>query len=91
MSSVSGGAGSPRLGCGRSWNEGRDACSNRLTIRMKVAEPGILERLQSQLLEPRAVAYVIRGLEKWVLEAPSVRSWRSCGKRIGSCDLSGRF
>ena len=32
MSSVSGGKGSPRFGCRRSWQEGTSACPNRLTI-----------------------------------------------------------
>src|SRR4029450_9702780 len=47
MSSVSGGKGSPRFGCRRSWQEGH-ACPNRLTIRIKVAEPQILAKLQEE-------------------------------------------
>jgi hypothetical protein len=69
MSSVSGGKGSPRLGCRRSWGEGRDACPNRLTIRMKVAEPQILARLQSELLKPVAADYVVKAVEKEVRKA----------------------
>jgi site-specific DNA recombinase len=69
MTSVSGGMGSPRLGCRRSWGEGRDACPNRLTIRMKVAEPQILARLQSELLKPQALAYVSKAVEKAALKA----------------------
>jgi DNA invertase Pin-like site-specific DNA recombinase len=64
MTSVSGGKGSPRLGCRRSWDEGRDACPNRLTIRMKVAEPQILNRLQSALLKPEALTYISKAVEK---------------------------
>jgi DNA invertase Pin-like site-specific DNA recombinase len=64
MTSVSGGSGSPRLGCRRSWGEGRDACPNRLTIRMKIAEPQILARLQSELLKPAAADYIVKSVEK---------------------------
>jgi site-specific DNA recombinase len=69
MTSVSGGKGSPRLGCRHSWNEGRHACPNRLTIRMKVAEPQILRRLQDELLKPASAAYVTKALEKAVAKA----------------------
>jgi hypothetical protein len=64
MTSVSGGKGSPRLGCNRSWDQGRDACPNRLTIRMKVAEPQILARLQSELLKPQALAYISKAVAR---------------------------
>ena len=74
MSSVSGGKGSPRLGCHRSWGEGRDACSNRLTIRMKVAEPRILATLQSELLKPAALRYITAGLDREVRRATAERS-----------------
>jgi DNA invertase Pin-like site-specific DNA recombinase len=69
MTSVSGGSGSPRLGCRRSWGEGRDACPNRLTIRMKVAEPQILGRLQTELLKPSVAAYITTAVEKEVRKA----------------------
>jgi hypothetical protein len=69
MTSVSGGKGSPRLGCSRSWNQGRTACSNRLTIRMKVAEPQILATLQGELLKPSAVGYITKAVEKEVQKA----------------------
>jgi site-specific DNA recombinase len=64
MTSVSGGMGSPRLGCNRSWNQGRDACPNRLTIRMKVAEPQILAKLQTELQQPNTLAHITKSLEK---------------------------
>ena len=73
MTSVSGGMGSPRLGCSRSWNQGRDACPNRLTIRMKVAEPQILARLQSELLLPAALKYITANLGKEVRRALTER------------------
>jgi site-specific DNA recombinase len=69
MTSVSGGKGSPRLGCSRSWNEGRNSCPNRLTIRMKVAEPQILGKLRSELLKPAALAYISNAVEKEVQKA----------------------
>jgi site-specific DNA recombinase len=64
MTSVSGGTGSPRLGCRRSWGEGRSACPNRLTIRMKVAEPQILQRLQDELLEKKVLGQITSALDK---------------------------
>ena len=69
MTTVSGGSGSPRLGCNRSWNQGRDACPNRLTIRMKVAEPQILSKLQTELQQPKALAHITKSLEKEVQRA----------------------
>ena len=61
---VSGGKGSSRFGCRRSWQEGLSACSNRLTIRIKVAEPQILANLQQQLLEPKTLAYITQAVER---------------------------
>jgi site-specific DNA recombinase len=60
ISCVSGGKGSPRLGCRRSWQQGLSTCTNRLTIRMKVAEPIIFGRLQMELSKPAALAYLVR-------------------------------
>ena len=74
MTSVSGGKGSPRFGCRRSWNEGRDACPNRVTIRIKVAEPRILAGLQAELRTPKALDAIVKGVEreaKRVLSATS--------------------
>jgi len=53
---VSGGHGSPRYGCRQAWRN--DVCSNKLTVRAKVADAHLLERLRSKLLEPATVAYV---------------------------------
>ena len=64
MSSVSGGKGSPRFGCRRSWQEGTSACPNRLTIRIKVAEPQILAKLQGDLIQPKTVAYIAQAVEE---------------------------
>jgi site-specific DNA recombinase len=69
MTSVSGGMASPRLGCRRSWQEGRSACPNRLTIRIKVAEPQILRKLQTELLTPDSLAYISGSVEKQVQKA----------------------
>jgi site-specific DNA recombinase len=66
MGSVSGGKGSPRLGCRRSWNEGPSACSNRLTIRIKVTEPQILAKLHGELLEPATITYITKAVEREV-------------------------
>jgi hypothetical protein len=57
------------VGCNRSWNQGRSACPNRLTIRMKVAEPQILGKLKSELLKPQAPAYISTPLEREVHKA----------------------
>ena len=69
MSSVSGGKGSPRFGCRRSWQEGTSACPNRLTIRIKVTEPQILAKLQGELLQPKTVAYIAKAVEREVKKA----------------------
>ena len=71
MTSVSGGKGSPRLGCRRSWNDGTSACSNRLTIRIKVAEPQILAKLQAELAKPKSVSYIARAVEREAKKALS--------------------
>jgi site-specific DNA recombinase len=59
---VTGGYGSPRYGCVRSWRNGRDACANRLTIRAKVADALLLARLKAELLEPATVKYITEAL-----------------------------
>jgi len=64
IGSVSGGKGSPRFGCTRSWQNGTSTCANRLTIRIKVAEPQILAKLQVQLLEPETLAFITKAVEK---------------------------
>jgi hypothetical protein len=56
ISVVSGGRNSPRFGCTTSWRQGVSCCPNRLTIRAKVAEPQILNKLQAEFLEPATVA-----------------------------------
>jgi DNA invertase Pin-like site-specific DNA recombinase len=40
---VAGGHGSPRYGCQRSWRSGESQCSNRLTVRAKIADAHLLE------------------------------------------------
>lgn len=55
---VTGGHGSPRYGCLRSWRNGVDACPNRLTIRAKAADAHLLAGLQAELSAPATVRYV---------------------------------
>jgi DNA invertase Pin-like site-specific DNA recombinase len=55
---VTGGYGSPRYGCPASWRNGTDVCSNRLTIRAKVADAYLLAGLKNELLAPATVNYV---------------------------------
>jgi site-specific DNA recombinase len=55
---VTGGYGSPRYGCLRSWRNGRDACSNRLTVRAKVADAQLLAGLRAEVLAPATVKYI---------------------------------
>jgi hypothetical protein len=64
MGVVSGGKGSPRFGCRKSWQEGLSTCTNRLTIRIKVAEPQILAKLQQELLEPTTLEYITQAVER---------------------------
>jgi hypothetical protein len=56
---VTGGHGSSRYGCVRSWKNGTDACANRLTVRAKVADATLLDGLQAELLRPETTAYVV--------------------------------
>ncbi|PYR93544.1 MAG: hypothetical protein DMF84_09080 [Acidobacteria bacterium] len=63
ISSVSGGKGSPRFGCARSWNNGPSSCSNRLTIRAKIAEPQMLAKLQAELVRPEVEKYVLERVQ----------------------------
>jgi site-specific DNA recombinase len=62
ITSVSGGGGSPRYGCSRSWRDGSDVCRNRLTVRAKVADPALLAGLRAELLRPETVQYVTDAL-----------------------------
>jgi hypothetical protein len=63
ITTVSGGKGSPRFGCSRSWRNGVSACPNRLTIRVKVAEPQLLGKLQRELLEEETLSYVTKAVQ----------------------------
>ena len=54
-----GGAGSPRYGCGISHRNGLTACSNRLTIRAKVADAHLLAGLQAELLHPDTLRFSV--------------------------------
>jgi len=64
ISAVSGGKGSPRFGCSRSWLNGRSTCPNRLTIRIKVVDPQVLAKLQEELLKRGTLAYVTKAVER---------------------------
>lgn len=75
---VSGGTGSPRYGCQRSWKNGTEVCSNRLTVRAKVADPALLAGLRAELLRPETVQYVSNALAAELNQAidrrPALRS-----------------
>jgi site-specific DNA recombinase len=58
MGVVAGGHGSPRYGCQRSWRNGRAACTNRLTVRAKVADAELLSGLQARLKHVDTLTYV---------------------------------
>lgn len=55
---VTGGYGTPRYGCQRASKNGSTACTNRLTIRAKIADAALLEGLQAELLRPETLDYV---------------------------------
>lgn len=55
---VSGGWGMPRYGCQRHSKNGATACTNRLSIRAKVADAVLLEGLQAELVRPDTVTYI---------------------------------
>jgi site-specific DNA recombinase len=59
---VSGGYGSPRYGCPTSWRHGLSACTNRLTIRAKVADAKLVAGLRQQLLHPDTLRTVTESL-----------------------------
>jgi len=75
---VTGGHGSPRYGCITSWRNGRNACSNRLTIRAKIADAHLLAGLRAELLQPQTVQYVTDALaaelNKIIDERPKIRA-----------------
>lgn len=66
---VSGGAGSPRYGCRHSWRNGLSACTNRLTVRAKIADAALVEGLQAQLLRADTLAYVTDALSAKIAAA----------------------
>jgi DNA invertase Pin-like site-specific DNA recombinase len=59
---VTGGYGSPRYGCLRSWRNGVDTCANRLTIRAKIADACLLEGLKAELVAPMTLEHVTDAL-----------------------------
>jgi hypothetical protein len=59
---VCGGYGTPRYGCPQSWKNGRDVCSNRITIRAKIADAALLAGLRAELLKPETVQNVTSAL-----------------------------
>ena len=68
---VSSGHGSPRYGCPNSWHNGLDACDNRLTIRAKVADPVVLQRLQEAMLDPTTLKRMTKSVTTEVMKALS--------------------
>jgi DNA invertase Pin-like site-specific DNA recombinase len=90
---VCGGMGSSRYGCLRSWKNGTDVCSNRLTIRAKVADPALLAGLRAELLRPETVQYVTdalaAGLNHAIDQRPALRArtedaLRDARRRLGN-------
>jgi site-specific DNA recombinase len=59
---VTAGHGSARYGCLRSWRNGTDACSNRQTIRAKVADAYLLAGLRAELASPSMLKSVTDAL-----------------------------
>ena len=55
---AAGGHGSPRYGCLRAWRNGPSACTNRLTIRAKLADAYLLDGLRAELLAPTTLDYI---------------------------------
>ena len=66
---VAGGHGSPRYGCGNSWNNGLTACDNRMTIMAKVVDPQVLGALRDRLLRPEIVAMITNAVTAEVTQA----------------------
>jgi DNA invertase Pin-like site-specific DNA recombinase len=62
------GHGSPRYGCPNSWRNGKTACSNRMTVRAKVADPVVLQGLQTELLKPSVINSVVAQLQEAITE-----------------------
>jgi site-specific DNA recombinase len=62
VSIVTGGYGSPRYGCPTAWKSGGTVCSNRLTVRAKVADPALLAGLRAELLRTETVQAVTEAL-----------------------------
>ncbi len=70
MGVVSGGAGSPRYGCPYSWRNGLTTCTNRLTVRAKIADAALLSGMQEELQQPDTVAYVTEALSARIAVGP---------------------
>ena len=62
MTTVTGGHGSSRYGCPTSWRHGVSVCSNRLTIRAKVADGVLVSGLRAELLRPETLRVVTESL-----------------------------
>jgi DNA invertase Pin-like site-specific DNA recombinase len=61
---VTGGYGSPRYGCLKSWHHGRPHCANRVTTRAKIVDAHLLAALKRELLAPGTVQYVTDTLSR---------------------------
>ena len=84
VGAVTGGAGSPRHGCTYSWRNGLATCTNRLSVRAKIADAALLSRLQEELQHPDTVAYVTEALSARIavaLDDGSRRRQRLEGER----------
>jgi site-specific DNA recombinase len=62
VTTVTGGHGSSRYGCPTSWRHGVTACSNRLTIRAKIADAALVAGLREELLRPETLRTVTESL-----------------------------
>jgi site-specific DNA recombinase len=62
ITTVTGGHGSGRYGCAMSWRRGLAVCTNRLTIRAKVADDVLVAGLRAELLKPETLRTVTEQL-----------------------------
>jgi DNA invertase Pin-like site-specific DNA recombinase len=91
VTTVTSGHGSPRYGCQRSWKNGRSACSNRLTVRARVADPALLAGLQTELLRPDTVQSIAEKVAAEVSRAVSGRPTKRAGLKQALADAQRKL
>jgi site-specific DNA recombinase len=78
ITTVTSGHGSPRYGCYHSWRNGVSGCSNRLTVRAKVADQVLVAGVRAELLRPDMLQYVTSeltaALNRVIDARPTVRA-----------------